>query len=290
MYAGMSRITDIAEGTAEEMQAYLDELGWNENPFAHPATVDEYVLPSNEDIADITSALQNYTGPILVHSSLSGVGKTTLLRVLLDEFSEDYETVYIGEHNVTPYELVGIVADDLDIGKSSSTKMTENKIENHGLDDVIIGIDEFGLNDPETLHSIQFLNDFGAKVMLTGMTSQWNAIGSLGSEGKAFQRRVSLQVQLDPFSFEQTRKLYQRRVHGVLDDAPDDVTDVSLGPFGEDVLRTIHDKGDAVPAVMVAAMNTLLGLGAYQFSQDVAEPIDEELAASVEYADPHADV
>ena len=292
VYPRMSRIKSIAETTEEEMDEYLESLGWSENPFSHPATIEEYVLPSNEDIADITSALQNYTGPILIHSSLSGIGKTTLLRVLLDEFSEQHEAVYVGEHNVTPYELVSIVGDGVGIGKSSSTKMTERKIEDNidDYDTVLIGVDEFGLNDPETLHSIQFLNDVGAKIIMTGMTSQWEAIGSLGSEGKAFQRRVDLQVELTPFTFEQMKELYRRRVYGVMEEPPENVSDVSLEPFDQDVLEAVHENSDGVPAVAVSAMNTMVGLGAYQFAQGTDDnPIDVELAERVEYSDAHAD-
>lgn len=71
----MGRIKEIAEATDTELEDYLNHLGWDDNPFAGDAGLDEYVLPSEEDIADIASAIRSYTGPILVHSHYSGVGK-----------------------------------------------------------------------------------------------------------------------------------------------------------------------------------------------------------------------
>ena len=283
----MGRIREIAEATDRELEEYLDHLGWDDNPFTHPATIDEYVLPSHEDIADIASHIRNYTGPILVHSRYSGVGKTTLLRMLLTEFKEDYQTVQIGEHNVTPYELVAIVADEVGVGKSSSTKLTEQKIRQADLDEpILIGIDEFGLNDPDTLHVIQFLNDLeDYHVILTGMSSQWEAIGGLGSEGKAFQRRVSYKLQLEPFDREQTTELVQRRIGGVSDDFETD----DIGPFTEDALDTIHERADGVPAVVTSVCAELVGLAAYQYSEGMGAEIDDDLARYVDYPDPEVE-
>jgi type II secretory pathway predicted ATPase ExeA len=285
----MGRIKQIAEATEAELDAYLDNLGLDDNPFAHPATLDEYVLPGEDDIADVAAAIQSYTGPVLVHSRFSGAGKTTLLQMLLEDLRDDYRTIVVPEHNVTPYELVAIVADELGIGKSSSTKLTEQKIRNADLDeDVLIGIDEFGLNDPDTLHTVQFLNDQGFRVILTGMTNQWEAIGDLGSEGRAFQRRVSFQLELSSFAREQTQELFQRRLVTARGDSPMDVDLEAVGihPFTEDALAEIHDRSKGVPAVATAAAANLIGLAAYQYGQTSEEMIDADLAAAVEYAEP----
>lgn len=284
----MGRIQDIADSTDEELQTYLDHLGWDANPFTHPAGVNEYVLPSADEIADIASHLQNYTGPVLVHSRYSGVGKTTLLRVLLDEFSDDYQTVHIEEHNVTPYELIAIVADAVGVGKSSSTKLTEQKLRDADLDDdVLLGVDEFGLNDPDTLHVIQFLNDLEQfRVILTGMTSQWEAIGGLGSEGRAFQRRVSYKLQLEPFDQEQLDELIRRRIASTTDQ---DVDEVSTAPFTESALETIHERSKGVPAVATAAAAQLVSLAAYRYSHGLGTEIDADLADVAEYADPEVE-
>jgi len=245
----MGRIRDIAQSTEQELNEYLDNLGWDHNPFSHPATADEYVLPSPEDIADIASQIQNYTGPILVHSKFSGVGKTTLLKQLLNDFDDEYQTVYVGEHNVTPFELVAIVADSVGVGKSSSTKLTEEKIRDADLDDpVLLGVDEFGLNDPDTLHVIQFLNDLEEfKVVLTGMTSQWEAIGGLGSDGRAFQRRVSYQLELEPFAMDQTRELVQRRIAAAEGTPAAEHNQVDITPLSDNVLNEVHSQSNGSP-------------------------------------------
>lgn len=287
----MGRIKEIAEATEEELDQYLEHLGWDHNPFAHPATAEEYVLPSPEDIADVASHIQNYTGPVLIHSRYSGVGKTTLLRQLIDDFSDDYHTVYIGEHNVTPYEFVAIVADSLDVGKSSSTKLTEEKIREAEFDEpVLLGIDEFGLNDPDTLHVIQFLNDLeNFKVVLTGMTSQWDAIGGLGSDGRAFQRRVSFQLELEPFTEEQTTEMVKRRITAAEGTPISEWGQCDIIPFSERCLSEVHSKSGGVPAVITAALSNLVGLGAYRYVNDLGPEIPVELAEDIEYQDPEVE-
>jgi type II secretory pathway predicted ATPase ExeA len=287
------RIQAISEGTRSERDAYLDHLGWSDNPFAHPATMDEYVLPGESAIADIATHLRDYTGPVLIHSAYSGVGKTTLLRMLLDSYDEEFTPVMLAEHNVTAYELIAILADELDIGKSSSTKLTERKVRNALADrdqPVLIGVDEFGLNDRETLHVIQFLNDLpDVRVIMTGMTSQWEAIGDLGSDGRAFQRRVSYELELGALSREQASELYQRRVASVTDHDHDEYHEIPLDPLTSDALDVIHDQSAGIPAVMVAALSELVGLAAYRYAEIDDPEIGADVANRIDYADPHAD-
>lgn len=285
----MGQIKQIADATADEQDNYLAELGWTTNPFVGDAGVEEYVLPDQADIADVTAALQNYTGPLLIHSQYSGAGKSTLVRVLLEEFDHNHNVAYIGEHNVTPYELVSIVADTLGIGKSSSTKLTEQKI-NDALDDwdddpILLGVDEFGLNDPDTLHTLQFLNDIGIKIILTGMTGQWNAIEQLGSDGRAFQRRVSYQLELESLSRAQTEELVQRRIMLAEGRDPTDNPDeVSIDPFTDDALDVVHEQSKGIPGVIIAGLAELVGLGAYRYAQTDDPTISESIADAIEYA------
>ena len=279
-----NRIQQIAEATDAERSAYLETAGWADNPFAHSATLDEYVIPSDGTVADIASALRDYTGPVLIHSRYSGVGKTTLLNMLLESFT-DYETVNIGEHNVSSYELAAIIADELGVGKSSSTKLTEAKIRRE-LEDtdrpVLIGVDEFGLNSKDTLHTVQYLNDLpNTRVLLTGMTSQWDAIGNVGSDGRAFQRRVSYEVQLEPFDREQTNEMVRRRIATVTDYDHDDYARVPLTPITADAVGEVHAQSHGIPAVATAALSELVGLAAYRYDQIGDAEINAELAGKV---------
>lgn len=288
------RIQSIAEATESEREVYLDHIGWSENPFSRQPTMDEYVLPSEGSIADIASHLTDYTGPVLVHSEYSGVGKTTLLQMLLESYDGEFETVAVGEHNVTAYELIAIVADELGIGKSSSTKLTERKVRN-GLEDddreILIGIDEFGLNNSDTLHVIQFLNDLEQiRVLMTGMSSQWNAIGEIGSDGRAFQRRVSYELKLSPLNEEQARELYQRRVATATGRDHEEYAEIPLDPLTDDAFDVVYERSEGVPAVMVAAFSNLIGLAAYRYAQIDDPEVSAEMAEKIDYADPRADV
>jgi len=288
----MGQIKQISQTTEDEVESYLDYLGWDANPFTNQTTTEDYVLPNEEDIADVVSHIGQYTGPILIHSGLSGVGKTTLIKILLDELQDDYTTVYIGEHNVTPYELVSIVADKTNVGKSSSTKLTEDKLASAEFDEtVLIGIDEFGLNDPDTLHTIQFLNDeVECKIVLTGMTSQWNAIEKLGSSGKAFQRRVSMQLQLEPLSFGQAKELIQRRITTVTDTPYDEYQSVSLDKFiSESALEELYNRTEGVAGVLLSALSEALSLTAYQHYNDANSIVTDNIVSNLTIANPYAD-
>jgi len=288
----MGQIKQISQTTEDEVESYLDYLGWDANPFTNQTTTEDYVLPNEEDIADVVSHIGQYTGPILIHSGLSGVGKTTLIKILLEELQDDYTTVYIGEHNVTPYELVSIVADKTNVGKSSSTKLTEDKLASAEFDKtVLIGIDEFGLNDPDTLHIIQFLNDeVDCKIVLTGMTSQWNAIEKLGSSGKAFQRRVSMQLQLEPLPFGQAKELIQRRITTVTDTPYDEYQSVSLDKFiSESALEELYNRTEGVAGVLLSALSEALSLTAYQHYNDANSIVTDNIVSNLTIANPYAD-
>ncbi|MFW6382526.1 MAG: AAA family ATPase [Haloferacaceae archaeon] len=289
----MDRIQSIAESTESERDRYLEHLGWASNPFARQASMDEYVLPSENSVADIANHIRDYTGPILIHSAYSGVGKTTLLQMLLESYDGEFTTIGIGEHNVTAYELIAIVADELGIGKSSSTKLTERKVANELEErdqEVLLGVDEFGLNNSDTLHVIQFLNDLDSvRVVMTGMTSQWEAIGGLGSDGRAFQRRVSYELELEPLTRDQATELYKRRVATARDVDGDEWESLPLEPFTEAALDTVYERSDGVPAVIIAAVCDLIGLGAYRYVEIDDPTITPTVAEQIEYADPHAD-
>lgn len=283
----MRELKNIAEGTKEERDEYLNLLGWDGNPFVGAAGPEEFVVPDEGDIADVTAALQNYTGPVVIHSPYSGAGKTTLLQVILEEFGENHTTALLGEHNVSSFELVGIIADEIGVGKSNSTKMTEQKIRN-AMEDweddpVLVGVDEFGLNEPETLHSLQFLSDLGVKIVMTGMSAQWNAVEGIGSAGKAFKRRVSYELELDTMTREQAGELVKRRLAPQV--GTTDLSDVPLSPFSEDAIDTVYEESSGVPGVMVSALAELVSLGAYHYAQTGDETITTAHAEAADYAD-----
>jgi type II secretory pathway predicted ATPase ExeA len=292
-YDSMGRLKQISDATQEEIDTYLSHLDWTDNPFTKDTTVDDYVLPEEGDVADVISHINQYTGPVLVHSRYTGVGKTTMIKTLLTEFEDDYTTVYVGEHNVTPYELIGIVADRLGVGKSSSTKLTEDKLIDASFDEpILIAIDEFGLNDPDTLHTIQFINDeLDTRVVLTGMTSQWNAVEGIGSEGKAFQRRVSFELELEPFDFEKTEELVKRRITRVTDTPYDEWETASYESFiTEEALRYVHEQSKGVAGVLTSSLADAMSLVSFTHLNGGQSVVDEELAEKLSYSDPVADL
>lgn len=288
----MGRLKQLADSTEEEVNSYLNHLEWDSNPFTRGATVDDYVLPSEGEVADVISHINQYTGPILIHSQFSGIGKTTLVQVLMEDLNDRYQTIYVGEHNVTPFELVAIVADKSGVGKSSSTKMTEDKLANADFDrPLLIAVDEFGLNDPDTLHTIQFLNDeLDSRVLLTGMSSQWNAVEGLGSQGKAFQRRVALEFELTDFPFEKTEELVKRRITTVTDVSHDEWETVDYTSFiTEDALEYVHEQSHGVAGVVTCSLADAISLVAYQYAHGSMSTVNLQIAEQLNYSDPYAD-
>lgn len=288
----MGRIKEIADSTENEVTEYLDHLGWDENPFTNETTVDSYVLPNEGDMAEILLHIQEYSGPVVVHSELSGVGKTTLVKILLEELSDEYETIYIGEHNVTPYELVAIVADRIGVGKSSSTKLTEDKIlEADTEKPYLIAIDEFGLNDPDTLHTIQFLNDeLDARIVMTGMTNQWDSVSGLGSEGKAFKRRTSYELELSGFSFNQCEEYVKRKITTVTDTPYDEWESVDYTNFiTEDALEFVKTESHGVAGVINGSLADAITLVSYTYANDQGSVVTTDMASRLRYTDPQAE-
>lgn len=293
----MGRIKQIADATHAELQSFLDHLGWSENPFARPPTMDEFVIPSTNDIADVGSAINGDHGPVVIHSAFTGAGKTTMARALLADFEADYQPMFIGEHNTTAYELISILADGSGVGKSYSTKMTEEKIRQADFDrPLLAAVDEFGLNDPSTIHTLQFINDeLDVRLILTGMTSQYEALRGVGPEGRAFARRVAVAIELGELDFRKTRELIERRiataVGGAHEHAGASNDDETLhAPFTAEAVAEIHDRAQGVPGVVMAACADLIGLAAYTYANDGDGRVTRGLVDAHDFADPRADM
>lgn len=302
--ADMNPIAAVDDTTLTKRDEYLGGLGWTENPFARPTKPGEYVLPGDPDdttaMEDVVSHLRDYTGPVVIHSEYSGVGKTTLLEMILDAYEGEYLTAFVREHNVSAYELAGLLCEQIGVAKSNSTKYTEERLANALADadrPLIAGVDEFGLNAEDTLHVIQYINDLpNTRVVLTGMTSQWDAIGQLGSDGRAFRRRCSFALELEPFSYEQSAEFIYRRIASAREDSDvspgasaDEVRSIDPNPFTPEAIDVIHERGEGIPGVISAAVSQLIGLAAYR-NAEIGDPvIDAALAAQADYADPNAD-
>lgn len=273
-------ISQIRTQAEQEKQQYLEYHNLSDNPFTTNVTKQTYVPPNKADLADIITEINSYTGPIVIHSQYSGVGKTTLVKMLLKELSNNHSSCYIGEHNVTSYELVSIIADKIGVGKSSSTKLTENKLQkyqNNNEKPLLIAVDEFGLNDPNTLHSLQFINDeINCKLILTGMSNQWNSISKIGTEGKAFKRRVSVSVKLQPLDFTKVQQLVRNRIQ----------TDISEFITSR-ALRTIAENSKYIPGVIVSSLAKSFNLAAYRYSNGNSPLITNKIANSIDYPDPY---
>lgn len=263
-------IRNIRETVEEEIKSYNEYKKWSQNPFTIKPNADVYVIPSDDDVADVFSAINNYTGPIVIHSDKSGIGKTTLLDIILQEYNDQYNTVKIGEHNATSYELISIIADRIGVGKSNSVKSTESKLQSYDGKTALIGIDEYGLNDPSTLHTIQYLNDnVNCVIIMTGMTNQYQALQKADDFKKALHRRISHVYKLEPFTITQTEEAINRLLTYAREDKSiDDINSVTYtNLITEESLQYIHDKNNGIIGKIITDMNDIIQIKAHIYNK-----------------------
>jgi type II secretory pathway predicted ATPase ExeA len=266
----MPTASESTENTISERQeSYLAAIGWTTNPFNRPATADEYVLTNAESVSDITTRIQNYNGPVLLHSPTAGVGKTTLLDILLESLSDEFASLKINGQGTTVHRLVATLANELDVEVDQNTQQTKqglhDELENRDAP-VLLGIPDLDLATEEALYAVHELTDLSnIRIILSGTASSWEAIGQVGSVGQTFQRWVSYQLRLDPLSRAEGYKLYQRRVASATDYEHDDYQEVPFDPVTETALDKVYDRSGGVPALMVSIFDELIDRAADRY-------------------------
>ena len=256
---------------SENQESYLAAIGWATNPFARPATTDEFVLTNAESVSDLTAQIQNYNGPVLLHSASAGVGKTTLLDILLEFLSDDFSPLKISGRGMTEHSLFATLADELDIEVDPNTQQTKQRLHDE-LEDrdspILLGLHDLDLGDEEALYSIHELANFSnTRIILTATVPSWEAIGQVGSIGQTFQGWVSYQLRLETLSCDEGYELYQRRVASATDYEHDDYQEVPLDPITETTLDEVHHRSEGVPATMTSAFDELIDRAADRYQR-----------------------
>jgi type II secretory pathway predicted ATPase ExeA len=283
--------------TDDELDTYLDELGWDRNPFRYPPRLEGYVIRAAEEIGHptrptLTSAIRSYSGPILIHSRYSSIGKTTLVRLLLEDYSDRIETAYVDGQDATAKELAAVVADRVGIDDAPSLGRAEREIRETVADrdgnPYLLGIDDFALTDPESMDLVQSLADLnGLRIMLTGPTSQWDGVSEFGDVGQAFQQCISFHLELEPFERAQTTELVKRRAtieaNGTQSINSDDIDELKSYPFTDSTLDLVHQDSNGVPGMITAACAELVDVAAMQYGQTGQVEISPQLVETIEY-------
>jgi len=97
------------------------------------------------------------------------------------------------------------------------------------------------------------------------------------------------ELELEPLIRDQAAELYKRRVATAAGVNHDQWDSLPLEPLTEGALDAAYERSDGVPAVIIAAVCDLIGLGAYRYAEVDDPTITAEIAKKIEYADPHAD-
>ena len=285
----MSTGSESAESSINgNQESYLAAIGWSTNPFARPATADEFVLTNAESVSDLTAQIQNYNGPVLLHSAPAGVGKTTLLDILLESLSDDFSSLKISGRGMTEHSLFATLADELDVEVDPNTQQTKQRLQNELADrnsPTLLGLRDLDLGDKEALYSIHELADLpNTCIILTSRVSSWEAIGQVGSVGQTFQRWVSYQLRLETLSRDEGYELYQRRVASATDTEHEDYQEVPLDPVTKTALDEVHDRSEGVPASMTNAFDELIDRAADRYQRTSTTLIATGDAKRIDYS------
>ncbi|WP_152420524.1 AAA family ATPase [Halococcus thailandensis] len=274
--------------TSESQESYLTAIDWSTNPFNRVATADEYVLTNAESVSDITTQIQNNNGPVLLHSPTAGVGKTTLLEILLESLSDEFTPLKINDQGTTVHGLVATLADKLDVEVDKNTQQTNqnlhDELENRDTP-VLLGVHDLNLATEETLYAVHDLTDLpNIRIILTATVSSWETIGQVGSVGQTVQRDVSCQLRLDPLSRDEGYELYQRRVASATDYEHDDYQEVPFDPITETALDEVYDRSEGVPALMISAFDELIDRAADRYHRANTTLIATGDAKKIDYS------
>jgi hypothetical protein len=201
-------------------------------------------------------------GPVLLHSPTAGVGKTTLLDILLESLRDEFVPLKVNGQATTVHGLVATLADELDIEVDQNTQQTKQSLHDElGRRDapVLLGVHDLDLATEEALYAVHELTDLSnIHIILSGTASSWETIGQVGSVGQTFQRDVSYQLRLDPLSRAEGYELYQRRIASATDYEHDEYQKVPFDPITETALDEVYDRSDGVPALMISAFDELI--------------------------------
>ena len=153
------------------MSLYLEHFGLSEPPFRITPHTDFFFTGANRGptLEALVYAITQDEGIVKVTGEV-GSGKTMLCRMLLERLPENVETLYLANPSLSQQEILGAIADELDIptdGKAthSLTRALQNAlIERYAAGKrVVVLIDEAHAMPAESLEEIRLLSNLESK-------------------------------------------------------------------------------------------------------------------------------
>lgn len=195
---------------------FLDYYGLREQPFGVTPDPRYLYLSSShrEALSSLFYAIETNRGFSALIAE-PGMGKTSLLFKVLDDFKSSARTAFLFQTDCTPYEFLGSLLHDLGISatKDDLPKMRE-ALNNALLAEMqagrrfVVVIDEAQNLDERVLESVRLLSNFetaDAKLMHIVLAGQPQLADKLARpELVQLRQRVSTVVHLTPFSLKET--------------------------------------------------------------------------------------
>ena len=196
------------------MSRYLEHFNLKEDPFR--LTPDpSFYYPSQEHVTALSSlgyCMEQKEGFCLLTGE-PGTGKTTLLRVFMNEWKEKAEIALVLTPHLTPSDFLQAVLDDLGVrvagpGKNEMIKAFRDFLIGHSESgrSVAIIVDEAQNLPAETLEELRLLSNLETdreKLLQIILIGQPELERKLQQEGlKQLDQRIAVRVSLHPLSAE----------------------------------------------------------------------------------------
>lgn len=243
---------------------YLEHFGFSREPFAIAPNADFLYLSKahKKAFTYLSYALWNKDAFTMLTGEI-GTGKTILLQHLLKTMPETAEVLTIYQTQLTPYELLYDIAEQLRLvrGGVQVPKPTLFQLLSERLlqteKNVVIVVDEAQSFSPETLEELRLLagiDIFNGKtnvnIILCGQPELRDLVE--GGAVEQLNQRIKLRFHLPPLDLEETNEYIRFRVNK---------GGQKLDIFTADAVKKIYDYSGGVPRLINILADTALTCG-----------------------------
>ncbi len=235
------------------VEGWFSQLKWSSNPFTLEIDPSLFVGYS-EELKNVKDSLDEGQKFILI-TGPTGAGKTTFLKLL----SERYEVIYLPKPPINEKELVEIFRtkylkpslidcllkkDDLNI-----YNLAETFNQKYNGKKVLMLVDEAHETKVHVLEWLRTLSDqiYGMTLILAGLPKLKSDYLSML---ETLSQRISLEVELNALSKEDSVNLVKRRISNV--------GGQGLEPFTMDALINVYDNSGGFPREVLKICNNLI--------------------------------